>query len=868
MASTASCCWGGLRSCIDRTLLGPLPPLDRVIQRRDSAGLERWCRAASSLQLVEALSVAVRKGDPNAWTPSGSLPLHVAIRFKAKAVVEGLLQAGASLNIKDSQGRTALDVVGSKRYDLSLKTLVKMADQRKTSEFVESMNLLSKVPLFSKLHREEYPILAAAFTSRTFVPGDEIIKDGDIGNELFIIQSGEAEVLVQSSGEESPHRVAVLGNGDHFGEEALLHDKPRNATIVALDVMVVKVLNRTDFQGLDLRHKLRFPKRKAVHQGEDQITDSVHCSHVSSPQQVSFMVTALLANSNLGPLLRSMSVADMEQMVKQAFRKEVAVGTEVVQQGQLKADLLFVVDEGTLEVFKNGQKVLDLGPGGLFGELALLFRAPRAATVRATSEATLWVLPRKALRAVMQAPLKKKLEGFAQLLGRVELLKGVPEKERKGLADSLVETTFYEGEYVINQGEEGNTFFVLYNGQVVVEVNGKEVTRLTGDPSKDKADFFGERALLEDEPRAASIRAVSSKVVVYALDRESFLSVVRPAVKTEATGGGDVVEYRLEELQELGLLGCGGFGSVTLVRNGKMSNTFALKALSKGHLLSQCQVASVMNEKSILRMTHSPFLVRLAATFNSGDFLYFLLEPALGGELFTVYQRANLYGSEKHARFYVGCVLRAFQHLHQRQIIYRDLKPENLLLDPTGYCKLTDFGLAKFVVGHTYTTCGTPDYFAPEMVMGAGHNLAVDWWTLGILLYELMMANTPFYAEDTIMMFRKVQRGMDGVPFKPQGPWVSMVKELCHKEPSERLPMRRGGAKNVEEHEWFKRASFSWSDLDNRTMAAPYIPAVRSPTDLSNFDSVDEGAPVAPYWDPGDDWDKDFEDRFGPATFN
>jgi len=125
-------------------------------------------------------------------------------------------------------------------------------------------------------------------------------------------------------------------------------------------------------------------------------------------------------------------------------------------------------------------------------------------------------------------------------------------------------------------------------------------------------------------------------------------------------------------------------------------------------------------------MMSSPFLIKLAATFNSEQHLCFLLELGSGGDIFSLYNRRNLYGSMDSARFYTACAVRALVHLHMHFIMYRDLKPENMLLDHKGFCKLTDFGLAKIAVGHTFTTVGTPDYFSPEMATSRGHTSAVD----------------------------------------------------------------------------------------------------------------------------------------------
>merc|ERR1712083_692401 len=226
-------------------------------------------------------------------------------------------------------------------------------------------------------------------------------------------------------------------------------------------------------------------------------------------------------------------------------------------------------------------------------------------------------------------------------------------------------------------------------------------------------------------------------------------------------------------------------------------------------------------------MTNSKFVIKLCATYNSSQTLYFLLEPALGGELYATYNRKGLHGSEKHAMFYSAGVVFAFAHCHERRIIYRDLKPENLLINEQGHCKVTDMGLAKFVIGKTYTTCGTPDYFAPELIASTGHTNAVDWWMLGILIFELMSGHPPFESAYPMQIYSKVMKGINKVSFpqKCQGAVGELIKGLLKKEPSERLPMRPGGVTNLKEHQWFQ--GFGWEEFSANGAEPPYKPVVK-----------------------------------------
>lgn len=266
-----------------------------------------------------------------------------------------------------------------------------------------------------------------------------------------------------------------------------------------------------------------------------------------------------------------------------------------------------------------------------------------------------------------------------------------------------------------------------------------------------------------------------------------------------------------------------------------------------------------MNERDVLMVTNSPFVTKLHETYTGTQTLYFLLEAALGGELYATYNKKGLHGSKKHARFYTAGVVFAFDHLHERRIIYRDLKPENLLLTSSGHVKLTDMGLAKFVIGKTFTTCGTPDYFAPELITSQAYSQGVDWWTFGILLYELMSGHPPFEASAPMQIYAKVMQGVKSVVFPAtfKGPLEDIVKRLLKKEPSERLPMKSGGSKNIKKHNWY--ASFDWASMEAMALPPPYVPEVKNATDMTNFSaSKDDLPPQAEYHDDGSSWDKNF----------
>ena len=246
----------------------------------------------------------------------------------------------------------------------------------------------------------------------------------------------------------------------------------------------------------------------------------------------------------------------------------------------------------------------------------------------------------------------------------------------------------------------------------------------------------------------------------------------------------------------------------------------------------------MLREKTALDDFHHPFIVALHATYQDPEHLYFLLDLAQGGELFRVMEQLDKL-QEPMARFYTGSLTLALQHIHSREYVYRDLKPENVVIDSRGFIKLCDFGFAKRVVHRTFTQCGTPDYVAPEMLMGQGINSAADWWALGVLLYEMVYGFPPFTDKDGNEMktFANILKGELAFPrsFQISRQAKDLLHGLLRVKVSARLGHAKGGAEDIIAHPWFSGAEFDWIGLVNLTLEVPWKPRLRTSDDTRFF---------------------------------
>jgi serine/threonine protein kinase len=416
-----------------------------------------------------------------------------------------------------------------------------------------------------------------------------------------------------------------------------------------------------------------------------------------------------------------------------------------------------------------------------------------------------------------------------------------------------------------------------------------------------QGDFFGEQALLRDDVRQATCYA-TTKVITLTLGREDFITLMgtvddllasagsdsdrkdgatsqggnSPVAGGESKGGHGSVKsnevdkalneqqqtvYKLEDFEIGRTLGCGAFGRVKVCKLIQTETYYAIKCQSKMQIVRSKLQTHVVNEVTIMRMLdNNPFIIKLFTTMQDNKYVYFVTELLQGGELFT-YLRDTKRLQEQTARFFAASVICAFQALHAKSIAYRDLKPENIVMCANGYVKLIDLGLAKQVLGgKTYTLCGTPDYLAPEVILNegicilfihavsctiiiprlvmTGHDVAVDYWALGVLIYEMVIGLPPFYAKDPIEVYEKILTGEVRIHSSLSPNLGDFLKKLLILKQSKRLGTGRGGIQSIMKQKWF--SSFDWARLQDLSMVAPYIPVLSGADDVSQFDKFDE----------------------------
>jgi len=322
------------------------------------------------------------------------------------------------------------------------------------------------------------------------------------------------------------------------------------------------------------------------------------------------------------------------------------------------------------------------------------------------------------------------------------------------------------------------------------------------------------------------------------------------------------LDLKIDQLKELALLGSGTFGRVTLVQDNaaKEKPVYALKTMLKSEIVAHKQQANVINERNIMAQLNHTFILRLYQTFKDPRKLHMLLDFVQGGELFSVLHTAKSDGvPDAQAKFYAAGIILALGYMHDKEIAYRDMKPENCLVDKMGYPKLIDFGFAKVINGKSFTLCGTPEYLAPELVLGRGHNKAVDYWAFGILVYEMQAGYSPFcdpMSGDQNVILKNIVNARCAYPPGYNKDCQQMCAGLLTREVQSRLGNRKDGVDEIMMSKWF--SSLSFDDMMKRKIKAPWVPKLKGDQDFSNFVPYEDDHVEDKSYVDRSNWDAEF----------
>lgn len=646
---------------------------------------------------------------------------------------------------------------------------------------------INGVTLFECLSKVQKDALITSLVTQKYRNKDVIIKEGDTGELFFIVKEGTVEVI------KAGNKVAQLGKGEYFGEQALLYHCTRTATCIAEGEVLCLSITR------------------------ENLTKALG----NSLQKIIYRNSLRIAFSKS----RTLAQLTQDQQLRIIARMEVrtySMNSVVIETGTKMGRKLWVIVKGALVKSRSTEVVAELYSAVGDNEIAVESKGVFKGNLIAKGDCDVAEITKGEIERVIGCDLSTAFtsNGMVDVMKKAEIFHGLSTENLQQLSTFMTLSTYQDGQVIFEQGSRDSNFYIVKEGTVDVVKDGVKVRTIS------MLDYFGERSILNDQLRTASIVA-RGQVICWVLSKQSFASVFSPKVieylKARINLQGESVT--LEQLAPVQVIGRGRFGTITLVVHRQNSSAvYALKSTPMPLIVKHGLSESLQNEKNVLDLLNHMFILRSIKSLEDQYRIYFLTELVRGNDLPEVLRRIGLLGDDT-ARFFTASLILILEHLHERNIVYRDLRPENVIVDDSGYLKLVDFGAAKIVEGRTYTIIGTPHYMAPEVILGQGYDSLADLWSLGVMLYEFICGLLPFGDDlrNPYDIYEAVLAGQIQYPRYLQRPFPSqsLVHQLLSKQPGSRIGE---GIESLKNNKWF--AAFDWNRFTNKEISPPFVPKI------------------------------------------
>ena len=571
--------------------------------------------------------------------------------------------------------------------------------------FEDNTMNMGKLSLFSILSKDQKIKLANNLFRETQLENKIVYTKENVSNCIYVLKDGGINI------KKDDKIVNTLVKGDHFGLLEVLGNSNRIFEAVPKEKT----------------HLISLPV---------YWLQSLYGNNFRSVLALAIIKTSFNNNS----YLRKLNLKFLDEIFNLIAFKYYEKEKEIIKSGDPKNSLIVITIEGEL-IEVNSSKTICERNNVLFGkEIYEEDISKTSSAIKCKPYSFIAIIKSSDIKQHFKCSIKMLGEksSFIEQLKQVNLFKNFTNAKLENLSKKIKVEKVPSGKNVITQGEEGTRFYIIKKGKVDIFVKDKYIRTMN------ENEYLGERALFFKEPRSATAKA-QGEVEVYYLEKDAFETVIEKNLKDYLKDRLYLQDntVQLSDLSYYMKLGSGSYGNVSLVKSNKNKFFYAIKNISCKQILYSQLHLNLELERSILLQIDHPFIVKLVKTMKDKNYVYFLMDYIKGKELFDVIRDIGLL-NKFQTQFYGASIMLAVHYLHERKFVYRDIKPENIMVLENGFIKLIDFGTAKAINDKTKTIIGTPHYMAPEVILGEGYSFKVDFWSIAVCMYEFMCGGVPF----------------------------------------------------------------------------------------------------------------------------
>ena len=648
-----------------------------------------------------------------------------------------------------------------------------------TSNYEQNMKFLDGINM--PLDTTFKSIMANNLIQEIYLKDQYICKEGEFASCMYIIKDGEVECIKDDK------IIRTLKKGDNFGQKALLEGDIRSLDVKAKTDCKIYSISVEFFKnqfGENFREQLYFNFITTSFMSSE--TFSHFNSKMISKTFKHFSFRSLKNNELVYPkgqkIEEKLCVVLEGNIVDKKINKIEAKRYEILYEKKLS--------EGSKDVFKNN---LVAEPDCILAEIDF-----------------------DKFKDILGGDLKAAQAKSSQLntFDNIPLMRILSDDKIEFLQNNLKIEKFQNGKKIINQGDTGDKLYIIKQGRVDFFVNSRYIRSLND------GEDFGSRSLILTTDKRSATAIANGEVYCYTLTSKIFKSILEPNLYEYFTNKIYLEDNTIElkDLDNIKELGSGSFGSVNLVKNKKNKYYYAIKALDLQQIKKENLEVCVELEKDVLLKIDHPFIMKMVKYLKNDSYIFFINEYIKGKELWEVIRDIGLLSKEQ-TQFYGGSILLAIDYLHKQKVIYRDIKPENVMVTVKGYIKIIDFGTVKEIQDRTSTIIGTSHYMAPEITKGEGYSFQVDIWSIAICMYEFFCGKLPFGEDydDPMDIYRAVSKEELSFPdFVKDEKFIKLMNKMLKKNPTQRL----WKFKQIKEDPYFD--DFDWNKLISLSYPPPY----------------------------------------------